>query len=1176
MKFNDLLSFLLSSTASKITIGRGGSVCMAKLACSLIEQGRSVVLLAKNPEQRLELKALTQLFMPTLSQGDLNPSQAVWDQAFINMPSVLPGVHNKMDMSLRVSGLYALHNACAPVGLISCLDSFLLRNPPKTFFNSCNLLLEAGKDYSQESLVTQAVEWGFVRTPMVSQPGEFSVRGDILDIYSPGYLYPLRLEFFGDTVEQIRLFDPGTQRSVGMRDEVIILPAAPVVFESLQLDETQKYWEQLVKNKKINQEVYDRLEQELAKSAFLSNVHAGLFYPHSSLLTSYLPDNVIYLMPPLEECDVLLNQTVSKWQDNYKKELEAGGLAQPVDLILTNPETLLKEFEGSSQVYFEELPYTTDLKEVSDELGVSAEIDDDSAFDFMERPIRQFSDVFPLPSDRERPWHRLIERLKEWQAESKNVLLSFPSSRSRAKFINLSSQDNVIPATIYNPRQPGIYALVSPFRDGAYLPWANTYILGEDVIQPRKQSAQRVKSRVFAGLERYDDLKPGDYLVHRDYGIGRFEGLHSLSLGDITADFLLLVYADDDKFYLPVDRLSLVQRFKAPDSLVPPLDKLGGTSWQSNKSKIKKAIEQIAHDLVEMYAYRKLAKGYTYGPVNELFSEFEASFGFEETPDQARAIEDVLDDMDRPEAMDRLVCGDVGFGKTEVALRAAFRAAAAGKQVALLCPTTILAEQHYKTFSSRLSGFGLNVGMLSRFVGRKAQQEVIDKAGKGLIDVLIGTHRLLSGDVKLPNLSLLILDEEQRFGVRHKEKLKQMRQNIDVLTLTATPIPRTLQLSIAGIRGLSVIETAPPERKPVSSMVIQREDAVLSSVLARELERGGQAFWVHNRVQGIESVVSYVQKLAPSAKIGLAHGQMPERQLEDTMYKFWHNEIDILVCTAIIESGLDFPRANTLIVDSAHMFGLGQLYQLRGRVGRSDRQAYAVFVAPGESKTKNQQLGAFKERLRVILDMDYLGAGFQVAMEDLRIRGAGNILGEAQSGHMARVGLDLYLEMLEDAVSRLKGDKRLEIKETELAIGIPAFIPADYIADSGERLNYYKALSSAPDADVRQDVVLELRDRYGPMPQELTNFVAVLSLKHFLTRLQVAKADIFDSKLKLSWSGVSEAINPAVFVRWVGEQQGRAKVLPNNSMEYMLDENKLLPDRLLAVCDDLLPLQSVE
>lgn len=1159
MTFNDLLQFLIGSRGSTINVERGGSAGMAMLACRLTAQGRPVVVLAADAEQRLELRALTRLFSPGLSQAENDPSQAVWEQPFITIPAPRPGVTNKADAAARLAGLFALDAAETAFGLLTTVDNLLLKTPPRNFFEGHTLTISLNDELSQEFLISLAVDWGYNRVPLVTQAGELAVRGDILDIFAPGYAHPLRFEFFGDNVEQIRLFDISTQRSLGSREAATLIPASPVLFECEQVAAARKYWLGLEQSEKMPAHLAAYLDAAAERNSIPSGIMPGLYYERSTHLFSWLPDNTIFLCPPLEELRAAEEAVRQAWRA-AALEQQTEDFFQPADLILNGSSLMAREFTAHTRVFFEDLPIQAGLQTEAD-LSAGGKID------LPERRLRSFTDIFPLPSDLERPWHRFVEQVKEWLSAGKTLILSFQSQRSRKKFLGLAEQDGLTAVLEYNPGRSCLYALISPWREGVELLWANTLVLGEDVIQPRKER-QRVKSRAFAGLERYDGLKPGDHLVHRDFGIGRFEGLHNLKLGDYHADFLLLIYADDAKFYLPVDRLSLVQRFKGADGLVPPLDKLGGSAWQASKSRAKKAIEQIAQDLVEMYAWRKLAKGYSYGPANELFSEFEASFGFEETPDQARAIEDVLADLERPEAMDRLVCGDVGFGKTEVALRAAFRAGADGKQVALLCPTTVLAEQHYKTFNARLSGFGLNVGMLSRFVSRKEQQAVLDKAAKGQIDVLIGTHRLLSGDVKLPNLSLLILDEEQRFGVRHKEKLKQLRKNIDVLTLTATPIPRTLQLSIAGLRGLSIIETAPPERKPVISSVVKREDDILAGALARELDRDGQVFWVHNRVQGIENVVEYVQKLAPAAKIGLAHGQMPERQLEEAMRRFWNGETQILVCTAIVESGLDFPRANTLIVDGAQMFGLGQLYQLRGRVGRSDRQAYAVFVAPREIGDKAGQFRAFKERLRVIMDLDYLGAGFQVAMEDLRIRGAGNILGEAQSGHMARVGLDLYLEMLEEAVNRLRGDKQLEVKETELSIAVPALIPADYIADSGERLNYYKALSSATDAQAQQDVELEIRDRYGPLPDKLINFTAILGLKRFLSRLQVAKADIFESKLKLTWSDSSKAVDPEKFVDWVARRPVKAKVL-QNGLEYALDMRLSLPERLLAVCDDM-------
>ncbi|MFW5735679.1 MAG: transcription-repair coupling factor, partial [Oceanidesulfovibrio sp.] len=738
------------------------------------------------------------------------------------------------------------------------------------------------------------------------------------------------------------------------------------------------------------------------------------------------------------------------------------------------------------------------------------------------------------------------------------TILTFSKEQARKKFISLAEADGLRPRTAYSQSERGLFALVSDFRGGADIPWRQTVILGEDVIQPRAVGRPAPSRRDFVGLKTFDDLNPGDLLVHREYGLARFQGLVRLDLGDVGNDYLLLHYQGDDKLYLPVDRLGLVQRYKGPDGVEPGLDRLGGVGWMRTREKARKAVEKIAQDLVEMYAYRKIAKGYGYGPPNEMFREFEASFGFEETPDQERAINEVLADMEKPEPMDRLVCGDVGFGKTEVAMRAAFRAALEGRQVAVLCPTTVLAEQHYQNFRSRMKEFPVNVAMLSRFVSKESQRTIVQAAKRGQVDILIGTHRLLSKDVQIPGLGLLVLDEEQRFGVKHKERLKSLKKQVDVLTLTATPIPRTLQLSLSGVRSLSVIETPPRDRKPVETAILNRDAQMLKAILKNELERKGQVFWVHNRVQGLEHVRDFVVKLVPGARVGMAHGQMAERELEETMHAFWHGELDVLVCTSIIESGLDFPRANTLVVDQAQMFGLGQLYQLRGRVGRSDRQAYAYFITPEQERLSD----VVRKRLRVIMDLDYLGAGFQVAMEDLRLRGAGNILGESQSGHIAKIGLDLFLEMLEMEVARLRGGPVRQDIETELVIGFQANIPEDYISDAGERLTYYKSLSSARDEELRRDLKAEIRDRYGPLPEPLVNFLAVLELKALCASLGVEKAELFESVVRLTFLTEGSPVAPEALVAWVAGRNGRAKLSPPATLELRLEEKGDINSRL--------------
>lgn len=1082
-----------------------------RLACEALAQGRGSVLLARNREEFHAARALLTLFLPQLSLGDIPIGQAVWESPCLSLPAMSQW-RDRDSWAARMAALYALAQG-GPRCVVAGVESVLLRYMPLHFFDSRSLGLSRGGEYSPELILDQAMEWGYERVSLVTRPGDMARRGDILDIFPPGYAKPVRLEFFGDAIEEMRLFDAESQRSLRPLDELTLLPVSPLALDKNGLAAARKRCDQLFSEGRINENECYSFKKALDGGG--AGILPGVLCDSPSLLEEWLPADSLWLLPgEADSAEALRDGRLA-----LKEALEAedAPLQQPAALALRK--------------HSQPAPWRNFQCAFAEPLVMGVE---ERGTDFQERALHGFSDLFPLPAAQDRPWQHLAAGLKEWQSQRRQVILSFSSERGRNKFLKLAEQDGIIPALRYTPEGRGLFALVSPFRSGVELVWDNSLVLGEDIIYPRAEKTPRAASRAFKGLDTFDDLKKGDLLVHRDYGIGRFAGLHHLDLNSAANDFLLIEYSGRDKLYVPADRLGLIQRFKGTEGVEPALDRLGGPAWAAGKEKARKAIEKIAADLVEMYAYRKVAKGFRYDPPGELYHEFEATFGFEETPDQAKAIQDVLDDMDRGEPMDRLICGDVGFGKTEVALRAAFRAAAEGRQVALLCPTTVLAEQHYQTFRARLAGFPVNVGLLSRFVTKPRQKEVLKAAAAGQIDILIGTHRILSSDVKLPNLALLVLDEEQRFGVRHKEKLKALKKNVDVLTLTATPIPRTLQLSMSGIRELSIIETAPQDRKPVATAVLRRDDAVLSKVIEREIEREGQVFWVYNRVQGLERVVEYVRKLAPQARVGMAHGQMSETELETTMHKFWHGELDVLVCTSIVESGLDFPRANTLVVDQAQMFGLGQLYQLRGRVGRSDRQAYAFFVVPDAERLT----AVAEERLRIIMDMDYLGAGFQVAMEDLRLRGAGNILGEVQSGHMSRVGLELYLEMLEEAVGRLKGTPSALAVETELTLGLPAHIPASYIDDGRERLRCYKALTSAVGGAAREEAALSMRDRFGPFPEELTNFLAVLDFKQFLTELQVQRADVHRDHLRMFWPEGQTAVQPERIVELAAKMPG--------------------------------------
>ena len=1104
-------SALLASRDGQLYLERSGMATRCRLACEALAQGRGSVLLARNREEFHAARALLTLFLPQLSLGDIPIGQAVWESPCLSLPAMSQW-RDRDSWAARMAALYALAQG-GPRCVVAGVESVLLRYMPLHFFDSRSLGLSRGGEYSPELILDQAVEWGYERVSLVTRPGDMARRGDILDIFPPGYAKPVRLEFFGDAIEEMRLFDAESQRSLRPLDELTLLPVSPLALDKNGLAAARKRCDQLFSEGRINENECYSFKKALDGGG--AGILPGVLCDSPSLLEEWLPVDSLWLLPgEADSAEALRDGRLA-----LKEALEAedAPLQQPAALALRK--------------HSQPAPWRNFQCAFAEPLVMGVE---ERGADFQERALHGFSDLFPLPAAQDRPWQHLAAGLKEWQSQRRQVILSFSSERGRNKFLKLAEQDGIIPALRYTPEGHGLFALVSPFRSGVELVWDNSLVLGEDIIYPRAEKTPRAASRAFKGLDTFDDLKKGDLLVHRDYGIGRFAGLHHLDLNSAANDFLLIEYSGRDKLYVPADRLGLIQRFKGTEGVEPALDRLGGPAWAAGKEKARKAIEKIAADLVEMYAYRKVAKGFRYDPPGELYHEFEATFGFEETPDQAKAIQDVLDDMDRGEPMDRLICGDVGFGKTEVALRAAFRAAAEGRQVALLCPTTVLAEQHYQTFRARLAGFPVNVGLLSRFVTKPRQKEVLKAAAAGQIDILIGTHRILSSDVKLPNLALLVLDEEQRFGVRHKEKLKALKKNVDVLTLTATPIPRTLQLSMSGIRELSIIETAPQDRKPVASAVLRRDDAVLSKVIEREIEREGQVFWVYNRVQGLERVVEYVRKLAPQARVGMAHGQMSETELETTMHKFWHGELDVLVCTSIVESGLDFPRANTLVVDQAQMFGLGQLYQLRGRVGRSDRQAYAFFVVPDAERLT----AVAEERLRIIMDMDYLGAGFQVAMEDLRLRGAGNILGEVQSGHMSRVGLELYLEMLEEAVGRLKGTPSALAVETELTLGLPAHIPASYIDDGRERLRCYKALTSAVGGAAREEAALSMRDRFGPFPEELTNFLAVLDFKQFLTELQVQRADVHRDHLRMFWPEGQTAVQPERIVELAAKMPG--------------------------------------
>ncbi|MGB5985169.1 MAG: transcription-repair coupling factor, partial [Desulfobacterales bacterium] len=710
----------------------------------------------------------------------------------------------------------------------------------------------------------------------------------------------------------------------------------------------------------------------------------------------------------------------------------------------------------------------------------------------------------------------------------------------------------VRPLAEFNAQSPApgeIGICVGQLSTGLDWAGANLALLTEDEIFGKK-SVRRKPSppKVASELLSFDELKIGDLVVHREHGIGQYQGLSKLKLDGATDDYLLITYKGGDKLYLPVVRMGMIQKYMGVDGIVPVLDKMGGTSWAKVKSRIKRSVEQIAGRLLKIYAARKVKEGLAFEVPEGYFRDFEAGFEHEETADQIKAIREVISDMERPTPMDRLVCGDVGYGKTEVALRAAFIAVHSGRQVAVLVPTTVLAEQHYSTFAQRFAPYGVKVACLSRFRSAQEQRRIIKKLNAGSLDIVIGTHRMLSKDVRFHDLGLMILDEEQRFGVRQKEKLKGLRETVDVLALTATPIPRTLHMSMMGVRDISVISTPPEARRPIMTYVSEFDDAVVADAVRSELSRGGQVFFVHNTIHTIHIMARRLQELVPEVRLAVAHGQLNEGELEEVMYGFLKGELDMLVCTTIIESGLDIPAANTILVNRADRFGLAQMYQLRGRVGRAGEQAYAYLFIPKETTlTKDAQ-----KRLKVLMEHSDLGSGFQIAMSDLQIRGGGTILGASQSGHIAAVGYDMFLELMEHAMGELKGEPVLEPLEPEINVSLSAYIPEDYVPDIDQRLTFYRRLARLADLSAVAAMKAEMEDRFGALPKPASNLLLKIMLKALARQAGVQRLDLVNGELHLSFSEAHMA-HPEALSTWVTRAGRAVRTTPGNGIQIELN-----------------------
>ncbi|MGZ6227849.1 MAG: transcription-repair coupling factor [Candidatus Binataceae bacterium] len=1013
----------------------------------------------------------------------------------------------------QLAALYAALRGEAPM-LVASAEALLMRTLPRPVFESSVMRIAAADTLDLEALIDALSAAGYQRVPQTEEPGDFSVRGGIIDIFSPLYHNPVRIELEEDIVTSVRQFDPASQRSLGETRDAIVIRTRLVPPITLKDDKVRE-------RVALRASESGLVRRELAElSDSLTN---GLLFPGAELLTpllfgrpldtvfSYLPSGtVVWIVEPgrvLAEAIRVTEQTAA-----------AAEAAQSKPSFYPPPESLYLSADE-----FEDALGAMTAVEVGSLVTVAAPREGWApAIEVKCQPSLKLG-ASALTGPRTPPsFEPLATELREVQRGQGRALMVVEGASQAARLrrhleaydLTVNTECKSFGALMEWPDfRPTI--MEGEISSGVVLQADGLYVYSEEDIfgEPRVHRRSRPVSK--GALLNLEELKPDDVVVHIDHGIGRYRGLRHMKVAGTEGDFLALEYAGADAMYVPVERINLVQRYIGGDGEEPKLDKLGSGSWDRVKRRTKEAVLAMASDLLDIYAAREVMEGHAFAHPGSDYAEFAEGFEFEETPDQLAAIDEVVRDMCRAKPMDRLICGDAGFGKTEVALRAAFIAVMDGRQVAMLVPTTVLAEQHWNTMRKRFEGYPVRIEMVSRFRNARENKAVIDDIRAGKVDIVVGTHRLLQDDVEFPRLGLLIIDEEHRFGVADKERVKRLRKLVEVLTLTATPIPRTLHMAMLGIRDLSVIQTPPPDRQAIRTFVAHFDDGLLREVIMRELNRSGQVFFVHNRVENIEYVARHLRAIVPEAKVAVAHGQMKERQLENVMREFIENRVNLLVCSAIIESGLDIPNANTMIINRADHFGLAQLYQLRGRVGRSRQKAYAYLLIPGEhiiTRDAKKRIDALRELVET-----ESGGGFKLAIRDLEHRGAGNLLGREQSGQITAVGFELYTEMMEQAIHELRGEPLRPDFEPELRLGIPAYIPDSFVPDEGERLVLYRRMARAAARADLDGLREEMRDRFGPPPTLVDNLLAAMDLRRRMREMMMLSAILKGDQLEVKF-----------------------------------------------------------
>lgn len=1068
-------------------------------------------------------------------------------------------------MEITASRMKIIEQLLTQKEVILIIPAEALLNPlsPKETWLSYQKVLEEGEVVDLKAFGKYLLEVGYERTAKVEGIGQFAIRGGIIDLYPPNSTMPYRIELWDDEIDSIRTFNPSTQRSVEKVKQISIIPNQEIMFPLSMLQGAIPAIKEDLK--KLTSQLRTEGKKESAKSIEsqikedLEQIEEGMtiegletYIPYTNLQTvsilDYLPSHtVIYVDEPTkvrDKCDRLYEEYRSSMIDrlNYGHILP-----KQIDFVFQ----------------YEEAIYAIQKKSVialSNFINTNDDFATDNALSIAVYENNTFYNSLDL----------LEKDIKQWKQEGKKIIILVGIKTKAMRLMDELETRGIVTTyseSLSDEIQKG-QVVISKGSLGKGFVYENIdfYIVADKDLFGKEKKKVKAKKK-FKGnkIDSFLDLTPGDYVVHENHGIGIFKGIEQIVIDGIARDNLKIEYANDSTLYVNINQMDMVQKYVGGESKAPKLSKLGTSEWKKSKAKVKGAIKDIAKDLIKLYSKRYNARGFVYEPDSIWQREFEEMFPYEETTDQLMAIEDVKGDMESDKIMDRLVCGDVGYGKTEVAIRAAFKAVQNNKQVAYLVPTTILAQQHFQRFEERMANYPVNVGVLSRFRTPKQIKAALEGIKKGTIDVVIGTHRLLSKDVQFKDLGLLIIDEEQRFGVTHKEKLKQMRTEIDVLTLTATPIPRTLHMSLIGVRDMSVLEEAPLERRPVQTYVLEYSEDFIKDAIHRELARDGQVYFLYNQVRDIEEKAAQIQKMVPTAKVGFAHGQMSERELENIMMAFIQKDINVLVCTTIVETGLDIANANTIIINNADHMGLSQLYQLRGRVGRSNKAAYAYLMYQKDKVLKE----IAEKRLQAIKQFTQLGAGFKIAMRDLEIRGAGNLLGAQQHGHMEAIGYDLYCKMLQEAVAVEKGEAVKESFETTIEMKIDAYIPGSYIADEVQRLDIYKKIASIQGDKDYFDIQEEMEDRYGTLPMCVQNLIDIALIKWEANNLDIVLLSELSDHTTFKFKE-DAALNPEYLPEILKEYPRRMKFVTGKEVVLRLDTTDVPKKSLIAYIKNVL------